>query len=61
MTQFLSLRGRNALSEFRSRKLTQALDEVQLKLASVSAEFWHFIQVTRALDEIGRASCRERV
>ena len=50
MLQILSLRGRNALSEFRSRKLKHVLHEAQLKLTGVSAEFWHFVQVARALD-----------
>ena len=46
----LSLRGRNALSEFRSRKLKHALHAARLSLTGVSAEFWHFVQVSRALD-----------
>ena len=49
MLQILSLRGRNALSEFRSRKLQHALHEARLELTGVSAEFWHFVQVSRAL------------
>ena len=50
MPQIVSLRGRNALSGFGSRKLTEALHEARLNLTGVSAEFWHFIQVSRALD-----------
>ena len=46
---FLSLRGRNALSEFRSRKLDAALQEARLSLTGIRAEYWHFVSVTRAL------------
>ena len=37
MSDFLSLRGRNALSEFRLTKLNQALQQSQLKLSGISA------------------------
>ena len=49
MPQFLSLRGRNALSEFRSSKLQQALQQVNLRFSGISAEFRHFVSVSRAL------------
>lgn len=49
MSQFLSLRGRNALSEFRLSKLDQALQQVHLRLSGINAEFWHFVSVARAL------------
>ncbi len=49
MPQFLSLRGRNALSEFRLSKLNQALQQAHLKLSGISAEFRHFVSATRAL------------
>ena len=50
MSQFLRLRGRNALSEFRLNKLRQALREGDSASSTISAEFWHIISVTRALD-----------
>ena len=49
MPQVLRLRGRNALSEFRSSKLNHALQQVQLKLSGITAEYWHFASVSRAL------------
>ncbi len=48
----LRLRGRNALSEFRSSKLNQAFQQAQLKLSSIGAEFWHFVSATRALTDV---------
>jgi len=50
MPQILSLRGRNALSEFRLRKLQQALRNARLKLSSISAEHWHFVSCSESLD-----------
>ena len=49
MPQFLSLRGRNALSEFRLSKLNQALQQAHLRLSGISAEFRHFVSATRVL------------
>ena len=49
MPQFLTLRGRNALSGFRSSKLNAALQQARLKLSALSAEYWHFVSVSRAL------------
>jgi phosphoribosylformylglycinamidine synthase len=49
MLRTLSLRGRNALSEFRSNKLNAALQQARLKLSALSAEYWHFVSVSRAL------------
>ena len=42
MPDFLTLRGRNALSEFRLKKLTQALKKSALAISAISAEYWHF-------------------
>ena len=42
MPDFLTLRGRNALSEFRLKKLTQALKKTALAISAISAEYWHF-------------------
>src|SRR3982751_2850721 len=50
MPQILSLRGRNALSEFRLRKLQQALEKARLKLSRISAEHWHFVSCSKSLD-----------
>jgi len=50
MPQFLRLRGRNALSEFRLNKLKQILRGTGLKSSAVNAEFWHFISVNHPLD-----------
>ncbi|MBI1990784.1 MAG: phosphoribosylformylglycinamidine synthase, partial [Betaproteobacteria bacterium] len=55
MPQFLSLRGRNALSEFRSSKLQQALQQVNLRFSGISAEFRHFVSVSRALSSTENA------
>ncbi|HEV7821724.1 MAG TPA: phosphoribosylformylglycinamidine synthase, partial [Burkholderiales bacterium] len=56
MLRTLSLRGRNALSEFRTRKLNAALTQAQLHLAGISAEFWHFVSVVRPLNNEERAT-----
>ncbi len=52
----LSLRGRNALSGFRIRKLNDALQNAHLKLSGISAEHWHFVSVCRALTPTERAA-----
>ena len=56
MTQILSLPGRDALSEFRVAKLTEALTRAGLRLASISAEFHHFASVRRALSSAEQAT-----
>ena len=56
MPHILSLRGRNALSEFRTRKLDDALKQARLDLSRISAEYWHFASVTRALGADERAT-----
>ena len=55
MPQFLSLRGRNALSEFRSSKLQQALQQANLRLSGISAEFRHFVSLSRELSSAENA------
>ncbi|MDB5812167.1 MAG: phosphoribosylformylglycinamidine synthase [Betaproteobacteria bacterium] len=55
MSRTLSLRGRNALSGFRTRKLTAALQQARLNLSSISAEYWHFVSITRELTGDERA------
>ena len=49
MPDFLTLRGRNALSEFRLKKLTQALQRTAPAIASVTAEYWHFVALSAPL------------
>ena len=43
MPDFLTLRGRNALSEFRLKKLTQVLKKITPGIAAITAEYWHFV------------------
>ena len=56
MSSILRLRGRSALSAFRLSKLTRSANAAVSHLSGVQAEFWHFVQVARALsaDERGR-------
>jgi phosphoribosylformylglycinamidine synthase len=54
MPEFLSLRGRNALSDFRLRKLLSALHASTPSIRSISAEYWHFIELTAALSSRSR-------
>jgi phosphoribosylformylglycinamidine synthase len=49
MPLVLSFRGRDALSEFRRKKLLTALRTVVPSASGVSAEYWHFADVERAL------------
>ncbi len=51
MSQILRLRGRKALSAFRSGKLLGSLRSVVSRVASVHAEFWHFADLSRELSE----------
>ncbi len=49
MPDLLTLRGRNALSEFRLKKLTQALKRTAPAIAAITAEYWHFAALKTAL------------
>ena len=49
MSQILRLRGSNALSAFRSSRLLDSLRSSIPRVASVRAEFWHFVELARAL------------
>ncbi len=49
MPHFLRLRGRDALSAFRRKKLLAAV-AADLPDLEVAAEYWHFIELDRALD-----------
>src|SRR5438270_5190776 len=53
MAEILSLRGRTALSPFRITKLLQGLSAAcpAHRIAGVTATFWHFVEVSRALTE----------
>jgi phosphoribosylformylglycinamidine synthase len=53
MPHFLRLRGRDALSAFRRKKLLQAV-AADIPGLQVTAEYWHFIELTQALDDAGR-------
>ena len=50
MSQTIRLLGRAALSPFRLNKLELALSSV-LPGAAIAAEYWHFVSVTRDLND----------
>ncbi|MGZ8231631.1 MAG: phosphoribosylformylglycinamidine synthase [Burkholderiales bacterium] len=50
-SQLIRLRGRAALSPFRSNKLQLQVNDA-LPGARLSAEYWHFVQVRRALERV---------
>src|ERR1700734_1522973 len=52
MAELLSLRGRNALSPFRLQKLLASVADT--RVAAISAEYWHFVKTTAALDAAQR-------
>src|SRR5436190_1512614 len=55
MAELLSLRGRTALSPFRITKLLQSLSAAPAhRIAGVTATFWHFVEISRALTESER-------
>ena len=47
MAEFITLRGRNALSPFRITKLQSNLASTQV--VGISADYWHFVEVARPL------------
>src|SRR4051812_17458403 len=49
MPDFLTLRGRNALSEFRLNKLTQTLKKSVPAINGIATEYWHFVQLKTPL------------
>src|SRR3970040_1394839 len=51
MSQILRLRGRNALSAFRTSKLVSFFRSNVPRVTAVHAEFWHFVQLARALSD----------
>ena len=52
MAELISLRGRNALSPFRIDKLLTSL--AATRVGGLVADFWHFVQTTRALSDSER-------
>src|SRR5215470_8820484 len=52
MAELLTLRGRNALSQFRVAKLLHSLAGSPIR--AISADFWHFVQTSRKLDSAER-------
>src|SRR6202049_3893366 len=56
MAELISLRGRNALSPFRIDKLLTSLAATPVR--GVAADFWHFVQTTRALSVAERATLK---
>jgi len=58
MPHLLTLRGRYALSPFRVAKLQAALaaSRPDHAVASVSATYWHFVEVERALSPVEHAT-----
>ncbi|MBI3041368.1 MAG: phosphoribosylformylglycinamidine synthase [Betaproteobacteria bacterium] len=51
MSQILRLKGRNALSAFRSSRLLQSTTEAVPRLSGIHAGFWHFVELERALTD----------
>ncbi|UCD70356.1 MAG: phosphoribosylformylglycinamidine synthase [Betaproteobacteria bacterium] len=49
MPEFMSLRGRNALSDFRLHKLLSALKDIAPALTGLAAEYWHFVETATRL------------
>ena len=52
MTQILRLRGNDAVSGFRLRKLLEAIRPHTPDIVGMRATFWHFVQVERALEPV---------
>jgi phosphoribosylformylglycinamidine synthase len=51
MSQILRLRGRSALSAFRTSRLLNSLRSSAPRITAVHAETWHFVELERALTE----------
>ena len=60
MAEILKLRGSPALSAFRLEKLHARLVEVAPGARIAGTEFWHFVEVARALDARERAVLEQR-
>jgi phosphoribosylformylglycinamidine synthase len=55
MSQILRMRGRNALSSFRLGKLLRSASAAVPRISRLHAEYWHFVQVARALSDAENA------
>src|SRR5688572_5997863 len=51
MSLIIRLRGSNALSAFRAAKLSQSVTTAVPRVTAIQAEFWHFVQLARALSK----------
>jgi phosphoribosylformylglycinamidine synthase len=49
MPDFLTLRGRNALSDFRLKKLSQPFQKTAPTISGIAAEYWHFVSIKAPL------------
>src|SRR5882724_6296566 len=49
MPDLLTLRGRNALSDFRLKKLSQTLQKTAPAISAIAAEYWHFVSLNAPL------------
>ncbi len=49
MPDLLTLRGRNALSDFRLKKLSQPLKKNAPAISAIAAEYWHFVSLKAPL------------
>ncbi|MBY0578148.1 MAG: phosphoribosylformylglycinamidine synthase [Burkholderiales bacterium] len=50
MSEFVMLRGRSALSDFRLNKLLKSIQLIKPELSGIHAEFWHFVSSSRQPD-----------
>ena len=57
MAEFLTLRGRNALSPFRVKNLLAHL--AGTRITGLAAEFWHFVEIAPAT--VRRPSARRSI
>src|SRR5262245_3474587 len=55
MSQILRLKGGCALSAFRLNKLLQSAAAFVPRVSRITAEYWHFVQVDRPLNDSERA------
>jgi phosphoribosylformylglycinamidine synthase len=51
MPEFLALRGSNALSDFRLRKLLSDFKRIAPAVRGISAEYWHFVRLRQPLTD----------
>ena len=51
MSEFIMLRGRSALSDFRQKKLLESVRSFMPEVSAIHAEFWHFVSSSRKLEQ----------